>query len=78
MTKLLSYLQIAHLRALEKDGERSSYPGLKLGTLTSLHKRGLVRSRNDGPGAMWSPQTVIKFSLSEAGRQYLKNGGKPL
>ena len=76
MTKPLSDLQIAHLRALEKDGERSSYPLLKFGTLTSLHKRGLVRNRADGPGAMFSPTTVIKWRLSDSGRLCLKNGGK--
>jgi len=77
MAKPLSSLQVAHLRALQKDGERSSYPHLNFGTLNSLQKRGLVRVRS-GLGSMFSPTTNIKWSISEAGAQYLQNEKTPL
>ena len=68
----MSPLQLATLRILAKDGERSAYPGLNMGTLQSLHNRGFLRVRHE-IGAMFSPKTSVKWSISENGRRYLKD-----
>jgi hypothetical protein len=62
----LSAKQTATLTAL-LPGERGAYPGLHLGTLESLERRGLAASRA-GAGSIFSPQTGIKWRLTLAGR----------
>lgn len=75
MTKQLNETQIATLKVLFKEGERSSYPGLKRGTLAALQSRGLVVSRG-GLGAMFSPATGIKWRISAAGERLIKELGE--
>lgn len=56
--KKLSKRQAEALHALAA-GERGAYPGLNMGTLASLERMGLARSRH-GLGSMFSPHTAIK------------------
>lgn len=67
----LSRAQIEHLKALDRDGPRSAYPGLRLGTLYALRNRGLVESKS-GPGSMAFPQVSIEWSITGAGRIRLR------
>lgn len=67
MKKNLSARQQQHLQALAA-GERGAYPGLNMGTLASLERMGLARSRA-GLGSMFSPRTTIKWRLTKEGQK---------
>ena len=64
----LSPNQIRTMAALSEKPWRGAFPGLSLGTLNSLEKRGLVRSAH-GIGSMAFPHTSIKWTLTDAGRE---------
>lgn len=61
------------LKRLAADGPRSAYPGLTISTLEKLEHRCLVKAQR-GLGSMWSPATIIKWSITPAGRRLLKEG----
>lgn len=58
-------------------GERGAYPGLHLGTLISLSRRGLVKARHE-LGSMEMPHTSIKWSITSEGRAALKLAEPPV
>lgn len=64
----LSATMERHLVTLAKDGVRSAYPGLSLGTLHSLDKRNLVKARHE-TGSLFFPHTHIKWALTKAGKE---------
>ena len=65
----LSSKQRQHLIVI-RDGERSAYPDMHMGTLNSLENRGLVRSKR-GLGSIAMPHTSIKWRITDAGRAAL-------
>jgi DNA-binding PadR family transcriptional regulator len=67
--KNISEKHIQHLMAL-KGGERSAYPGLHMGTLQALERKGLVTSRH-GLGSMFMPRNSINWRITDAGRKAL-------
>jgi hypothetical protein len=69
----LSIRQINHLRTLGVMPDRGAYPGLNLGTLNSLERRGLVSARHE-LGSMAYPHVSIKWRLTDAGRVALTSG----
>jgi hypothetical protein len=67
--KPLSGKQRQHLMVLA-GGERCAYPGLHMGTLEAMERRGLVQARR-GLGSIAMPHTAIKWWLTPAGRAAL-------
>lgn len=65
MVKKLTSSQIKCLRALS-GGPRSAYPGLHMGSLKALSHEKLA-SAGYGLGSMFSPQTNIIWSITDAG-----------
>lgn len=63
--------QRQHLQALV-GGQRGSYPGLHMGILHSLEKKGLVHARY-GLGSIAMPHTAIKWAMTDAGRTALQS-----
>ena len=63
----LSNAMFEHLLALAKEVERPSYPGLSLGTLNALERRGYVASKR-GTGSIAFPHTSIQWRITESGR----------
>ena len=60
--------QRTHLEILKFGDWMSSYgAGLNMGTLASLERRGLVRAAR-GVGSIFSPQTAIKWKITDAGK----------
>jgi hypothetical protein len=57
--------QRQHLQVLAA-GERSAYPGLHMGTLQSLQRKGLAIARHQ-PGSMAMPHVCIQWRLTESG-----------
>lgn len=52
-----------------RNGARSAYPGLHMGTLQALERKGFVVAKR-GLGSMAMPQTAIKWFLTLAGREF--------
>lgn len=67
----LTKLQIMHLLALAP-GERSSYPGLNLGVLNSLERKGLVSAKR-GLGSVFMPRNAIKWCITPEGSKLIFN-----
>ena len=65
MSKKLTGHQIECLKALSA-GPRSAYPGLHMGSLSTLARQKLV-SASYGLGSMFSPQTNITWRITNAG-----------
>lgn len=62
----LSPAQRRALYEVLSDPGRSAHPGLSLGTLLSLERRGLVRGLQRD--YMWSPRTHVHWHATDAGR----------
>ncbi len=64
----LSTAMIEHLLVLAKEpADRGAYPGLSLGTLYALERRGLVRCAMP-IGSTAFPQNAIRWTITKAGR----------
>lgn len=68
----LTKAQRETLAALEKVAERGAYPGLSLGTLGALERRGLAKAKA-GIGSMAMPHTAIRWSITPAGRAAIRS-----
>jgi hypothetical protein len=62
--------QRQHLQVLA-GGERSAYPGLHMGILSSLEAKGLVTATL-GLGSIAMPHTAIKWRLTDDGRKLVE------
>lgn len=70
MTKL-SPLQLSTLIAIALAPEgRGAYPKLKLNTLESLERRGLVQAKR-GVGSISMPHTSIRWYITKSGKELL-------
>lgn len=61
--------QRQHLLALAA-GERGAYPGLHVGVLSSLERKGMVVAKR-GLGSIAFPHTSIRWRITDAGRKAL-------
>lgn len=67
----LSKAQIAALKKLEDGQQHYAYGTASRATLEALRKHRLV-TRKNGLGAFYSPRTAIGYTITDAGREALK------
>jgi hypothetical protein len=71
MSGKLTNRQCEALIKLRDHGPQSAYPGLYLGTLNALSLKGLVAAKHR-LGSMAMPHTSIEWSITDAGREALR------